>query len=142
MSGLIQIPQRKQGDELRRVFLQTAIANFRVTKLPLEDPERVLTNRTNPCNRMIQSARPSIQRLARLRLPRNPVLDQVLFQMPVYLRIVVAPIGTDTGLVTIQQLAELLSVRYLGGGADDGTWNSIALRSRVCALQADGTTRI
>jgi len=41
-SGHPDIGQRKQGDELRRVFLQPAIANLDVAELTLDDSEWML----------------------------------------------------------------------------------------------------
>ena len=42
-----QIGQRKQGDDLASVLLQSAIANLGKTELLLDDPERMFNNRTD-----------------------------------------------------------------------------------------------
>jgi hypothetical protein len=41
LSGHPDVGQRKQGDELRRVFLQPAVAHFGATELALDDSERM-----------------------------------------------------------------------------------------------------
>ena len=93
---------------MRDALQKAAIPHLRVTKLPLEYPERVLTNRAKASNRPVQIARPGIQWLAGLALSTHPVLDQAVLKVSVYLRIVVTPVGTDASFVSMQQIADLI----------------------------------
>jgi hypothetical protein len=64
----MQVAQRKQRDELLSALRQSAIAKLRIAELPLQNPERMLAYRTQPGNRMVESARPGIRDLLGLAL--------------------------------------------------------------------------
>ena len=122
-SGHPYIGQRKQRDELRRVFLQPAIAHLDEAELAFDNPERVLHLCPNTglelfCLFAQRAPRRVLVRLAFARSHRNVPIHAFRFRPLAGAK--VAGIGKHHFFLSVQQAVSLSHVVDVGRCADDG----------------------
>ena len=136
MSRHPQIGERKQGDDLPGVLLQSAIADLGKTKLLFDDPERMFNHGANGRQHPVRFLL-LLGQFAALRFLGRYQNAQTVFagkMLKGAVVLVVAAISENNFLFTVQTVFEHDVVGHFGGGAFDGVAATVTHRHHEPAL--------